>query len=189
VTVGLKLDLRGGAGVETSGTWKNQVDSGLDATIPNSVAYNAAEKAFELRGGSSDVISVSLPTNPSAMPAVTYSLWVKLLDSKGSYGWVMSQSPDYGWSRSITLTDSRTGGLGLTPGGVSTDFGNAPVGKWIHVVAIWTAHNGPCEIFVNGVKKEKQCTNGKKRQFFLRGAQHRRAQSIRQQVQRPCNGL
>eukprot|EP00973_Karenia_brevis_P094292 12421742-Karenia_brevis.AAC.1 len=61
------------------------------------------------------------------MSAVTYSAWVKLLDAKGTRGFVLSQSPDFGWSRAITISDDRLGGTGMTSGGsYNSGIGNLP---------------------------------------------------------------
>jgi hypothetical protein len=77
----------------------------------------------------------------------------------------MSQYPDHGWSRSITLNDgrlSRTAGVSLTyGGGWRNTLPKPPLKEWFHVVGTW-AHGMRSCVYLNG--KLGQCTaarNGK----------------------------
>jgi hypothetical protein len=77
----------------------------------------------------------------------------------------MSQYPDQGWSRSITLNDgrlSRTTGVSVTyGGGWRNTLPKPPMKKWFHVVATWDHDKRSC-VYLNA--KLGQCTaarNGK----------------------------
>lgn len=157
-TRGLILDFRGDKGVE-SNKWKNQISYGPDADIPGGVTYDATEKAFTFPG-KGQVITVPLATNPMKMADVSYSAWVKPLNTLGTLGWVLTQYPDYGWSRSVTISDGRLGGTGVTPGGYNSGMGNLALNQWSHVVGVWSGRGGPCAIYNNGRKYSRSCSNG-----------------------------
>jgi len=157
VTDQLALDLRGDQQV-SGGKWGSTLQNGIVADVPGAVKYNKDEKAFEFPGRSA-VISVPLATNPSKMQAVTYSAWVKPLEYQG-LGWIISQYPDYGWSRSVAISDWRLGGTGVTPGNYNSGIGNLPIGQWSHVVGVWSKNGGPCSIYANTVKYSRTCSNG-----------------------------
>lgn len=82
---------------------------GPAATVPADVAFDEAERAFVFPGGGG-VITVPLSTNPDAYADASYEIWLKMLsETESTRGWIMSQSPDWGWARAITMTDSRLG--------------------------------------------------------------------------------
>jgi len=158
VTRGMVLDFRGTKGV-SSDKWENQIPDGPDATIESGVTFNSGEKAFQFPGKAA-VITVPLATNPAKMEEVSYSAWVKPQDFKGTLGWVLTQYPDYGWSRSVTISDGRLGGTGVTPGGYNSGLGNLPLNKWSHVVGTWKKNGGGCFIYLNNKKYGRSCSNG-----------------------------
>jgi len=156
---GLLLDLIGNDFTGGS-TWKSRAGT-INATVPPTVQFNKAEKAFQFTKGG-DVVSVNLPTNPNVMQKCTYELWVKLTSAPGgNMGWVMAQTPDYSWSRAITLNDARLGKVSMTVGGGwDSGVGAAPVGEWLHVVAVWD-QGGTSTVYMNGKKGKKQKTSTK----------------------------
>ena len=95
------------------------------------------------------------------MPDCSYSLWAQLPSPiRSGLGWAMSQYPDHGWSRSITLNDhrlSRTRGVSATiGGGWRNTLPKPPVGKWFHVVATWSQGSQTC-VYLNGKKGQVRC--------------------------------
>eukprot|EP00933_Yihiella_yeosuensis_P020559 TRINITY_DN1645_c6_g1_i1.p1 TRINITY_DN1645_c6_g1~~TRINITY_DN1645_c6_g1_i1.p1 ORF type:complete len:1406 (-),score=333.85 TRINITY_DN1645_c6_g1_i1:66-3776(-) len=160
ITKGLVLDLRADK-YDKSGTWKNQVSGGPDASVPKGIDFDPVEKAFIVKNRK--VISVPIATNPKAMKDVTYSIWVKLGKGHRRKEWVMGQMPDYRWSRAITLNDHRLGGISITKGGHwNSGLGRAEQHQWIHVVGVWRQH-GLCTVFKNGKKgASTQCNNGER---------------------------
>ena len=89
-------------------------------------------------------------------------MWVKLegYPGKTNLAWVMSQIPDFGWSRAIALNDPRMGKVSMTVGGGwDSGLGAAEVDKWLHVVAVWD-QGGTSDVYLNG-KKGKAKTHTK----------------------------
>ena len=94
------------------------------------------------------------------MPKCSYAIWAKIPKPVTSgLGWIMSQYPDHGWSRSITINDgrlSRTRGVSATVGGGwANTLPKPPVNQWFHVVATWNQNVQTC-VYLNG--KKGQCT-------------------------------
>ena len=113
------MDLRASDYSGKGTTWKARV--GPSARLYGNPKFNKAEGSlfFDSR---SQWASVPLNTDGHDMPQVSYSLWAKIPKAipGNNLGWVMSQFPDHGWSRSITLNDgrlSRTAGVSVTYGG------------------------------------------------------------------------
>ena len=72
----------------------------------------------------------------------------------------MSQSPDYGWSRAIAISDHRLGNVGQTPGTFNSGLGSISPGVWNVLIGSWT-QNGNCQTWLNGVPgKTRTCQNG-----------------------------
>lgn len=113
--------------------------------------WNATEKGFGFSTGGA-TITVPIATNPNTYDQVTYEAWFKLPSAvpSGNNGWLMAQSPDYGWSRAITLNDNRLGLVSVTPS--SSGINAQPsVDAWHHVVGVWD-QGGPSHVFLDGVK-------------------------------------
>ena len=159
----MKLDLRATDYSGSGTTWKSRFG-------PSAKLYGRPK---QLKGeGSlffdshSQWAGVDLNTDGHDMPQVSYSVWARIPKPiSGNLGWVMSQYPDHGWSRSITINDhrlSRTAGVSATVGGGwRNTLPKPPVGKWFHVVASWNQGRQTC-VYLNG--KKGQCTkagNGK----------------------------
>jgi len=128
-----------------------------EATVPAGVQWDAAEKAFSFSAGGS-TITVGLATNPNAMDQVSYEAWFKLPSSPSNMAWLLSQSPDYGWSRAVTLNDNRLGYTSITVGsGWSSGFSRPSVNQWHHVVGVWD-QGGDSTIYLDGVKGETKAS-------------------------------
>eukprot|EP01047_Picozoa_sp_COSAG01_P035050 COSAG01_NODE_2663_length_7293_cov_5.946483_3_plen_265_part_00 len=157
----LITELRGEYYTPSSLNWSNQVAGAANGSVPVTVdaTYNASAGTFHFTN--SDVISVPLPTSASAYPSVSYEAWVKVGSAPNSLSWIVSQYPDYGWSRAVTLLDSRMGaGPGITPGGFDYGHNQVPIGTWTHVVGAWTpASDGTSNIYVNGVAGTARAVN------------------------------
>eukprot|EP00927_Polykrikos_kofoidii_P048461 TRINITY_DN42733_c0_g1_i1.p1 TRINITY_DN42733_c0_g1~~TRINITY_DN42733_c0_g1_i1.p1 ORF type:complete len:719 (-),score=104.66 TRINITY_DN42733_c0_g1_i1:161-2152(-) len=135
------------------GAWPDRVPGRPAATVPAGVRYDSVEQAFVfLQGG--DVISAPLATSPQTLPEVTYSAWVKILEpiAPGNLGWFVGQSPDYGWSRALTLNDFRLGYVSITTSTYwDSALGRAPVGSWLHIVGVWR-QGGQGDAYMNGIR-------------------------------------
>lgn len=146
---GLILDLRG---ADFSGglAWTNLAPGGHpDAVVPLEVEFDKTERAFHF-SGAGDLISVPLAT--SLLPEATFTIWVKVLEpfSGANFGWVLSQAPDYSWSRALTLNDFRLGHVSMTTSQYwDSQLGRAGVGRWLHLVGVWR-QEGRCTPFLNG---------------------------------------
>ena len=115
------------------------------------MTFDQTEAAFVLSGGAGGLIYVPMATNPNVYDKVSFELWVKMTDSLGSLGWVMSQFPDYGWSRAVTINDYRLGYASITVGGGwDSGLGTAPVSQWVHLVGVWD-QDGTSTVYMNGV--------------------------------------
>ena len=92
------VDLRGCSFAATTTTaaslvWPNHaLDASPAFTVDSHVAsaFNFTENAFHFGDGNT-VISGTISTNPSAMQAASYEVWVKVEEYSGSNGWVVSQ--------------------------------------------------------------------------------------------------
>ena len=129
-----------------------------EATVPSGVQWEAAENAFSFSAGGS-IITVNLATNPNAMDQVSYEAWFKLPSNPGSNkAWLMSQSPDYGWSRAVTLNDNRLGYTSITVGSSwNSGFSTPSLNEWHHVVASWD-QGSTSTIYLDGVKGESKAS-------------------------------
>lgn len=146
---GLVLELNAGDYAQ-NGIWTNRVRNQPSASVPSKVRYDGAERAFIFEEGG-DVIQVPLAT--STWMNVSFAVWVKVLSiSKCNLGWIMAQSPDYCWSRALTLNDWRLGNVSITTSCYwDSKLGPAPVGTWIHVVGVWR-QGGDSTCYLNGVR-------------------------------------
>ena len=83
---------------------------------------------------------------------VSYAVWVKVLGPmSGNFGWILTQAPDYGWSRAITLGDYRLGHVSITTSSYwDSTLGTAPSNEWLHVVGVWSQGEGT--VYLNGVQ-------------------------------------
>jgi hypothetical protein len=142
------LDLVG-SDYSTGSEWVSRVGS-LVATVPTSVPYDNGEKAFQFTAAGGQTITVPFATNPNVFDQITYEVWVKLTETPPNNAWVISQSPDYGWSRAITLNDNRLGHVSITVGATwDSGLGEAPVNQWIHVVGVYD-QGGSSTVYING---------------------------------------
>lgn len=166
---GLLLDLRGcDYSLGGGGTWINRATIGRskhakkDATVPSTVKFDDAEKAFVFTTGG-DVITVPLATNPYVLKETTYAVWVKARTGCANLAWIMCQNPDYGWSRALTLNDYRLGHISVTTSQYwDSKLGQAPIGVWIHVAGVWHS-DGTATVYLNGVRGATTVTNNGKR--------------------------
>ena len=128
------------------GRWLDRIGN-LSVTIPPSA--NFTSYYVHLTG---NALSIALPTNPSVFTSVTYVIRFRVTSVPDNLGWVMSQVPDYGWSRALTISDNRMGGVGQTTGPQHFDsgLGTIPVGSWNVLVGTWT-QGGTCQTWLNGV--------------------------------------
>lgn len=147
---GLVLELNAGDYAH-GGIWTNRVLHQPSANVPSQVRFDKSERAFIFKEGG-DVIQVPLAT--SSWTNVSWAVWVKVLGpiSKSNFGWIMAQSPDYCWSRALTLSDWRLGHVSITTSCYwDSKLGQAPVGTWLHVVGVWR-QGGNCSCYLNGVR-------------------------------------
>merc|ERR1719210_3180231 len=139
-----------------NGKWRDRV-SNKELPIPAKATIQ--QGYLNLRG---DAMVMPLRTNPKWLPSVTYAIRLRINKETKNLGWVMSQSPDYGWSRALAVSDSRLGGLGQTPGTFDSGLGKVPIKQWFILVGVWT-QNGHCQTWLNGkAGKERTCRNGEK---------------------------
>lgn len=119
------------------------------AVINSGVLFDENETAFKFSKGS-ECILYNFKSNPNALKCATYELWVKLDGNPENLAWVLSQYPDYGWSRSIVLNDHRLGNCGITQGhGHNFNLGKPPINKWHHLVGVWD-QGGTSNVYLNG---------------------------------------
>jgi len=146
---GLILDLRG-ADYSGGPTWTNRAPGGQpDAVVPLDVEFDSAERAFQFSAGG-ELISVPIAT--SRLQEATFAIWVKVTAPfpRGNFGWVLSQAPDYTWSRALTLNDFRLGRVSMTTSRYwDSQLGSAAVGRWLHLAGVWH-EGGSCTAFLNG---------------------------------------
>jgi hypothetical protein len=156
ITSDLELDLVGSDYSAGGSTWSSRVGS-LEATVPAGVGWDAAERAFSFSAGGS-TITVDLATNPNAMDQVSYEAWFKLPSSpSNNNGWILTQNPDYGWSRAVTVNDKRLGYTSITPGTWDSGLGTPSLNEWHHVVGVWD-QGGTSTIYLDGVKGEDKAS-------------------------------
>ena len=124
-------------------------------SIPTSAEFKS--NYVHLKG---NALSVALPTNPTSLPTVTYVIRFRVASRPNTLGWIMSQAPDYGWSRAIAITDDRLGYVGQTPGTFDSTLGQISVGSWSILVGTYT-QSGNCQTWLNGKSgKARSCSNG-----------------------------
>ena len=127
----------------------------LPVAIPPSAKFES--NYVQLKG---TALSVALPTHPKVLKSVTYVLRFRVPSVPNNLGWVMSQSPDFGWSRAIAISDSRLGKVGQTPGHFEPGLGTIEPGSWNVLIGTWT-QGGICQTWLNGVPgKTRTCQNG-----------------------------
>lgn len=134
-------------------TWPSRSRGQPDAFVPDGVRFDKRELAFLFEAGG-EVVTVPLATSPVMHANVTYAAWVKVLEPfpPGNLGWFLAQSPDYSWSRALTLNDYRLGHVSITTSGYwDSDLGRAPVGCWLHVVGVWR-QGGDSTAYLNGIE-------------------------------------
>lgn len=157
------LDLRG-CDYDLSGSWRNAAggEGAPEAVaIPVSVEFDEAEKAFVFFEGG-DVLRVPLATNPQHMRAVSYAAWVKVPRKPQNLAWLMSQHPDYGWSRALALNDYRLGNVSISTSRYwDSGLGPVPVQEWVHVVGVWDA-GAECTAYLNGRRGDSTSANNGK---------------------------
>ena len=153
---GLVLDLRK---TDYDGGTHWYARTGPSAIIVGKPVFTT-KNGFYFRQSLHQYATVAMNTDGFDMPFCTYSIWLKLPKAIGSAcrGWAMSQSPDHGWSRSITLNDprlSKTSGVSISSRTLwKNTLPKPPVNKWFHVVASWADELGTqygC-VYLNGQK-------------------------------------
>merc|ERR1711963_823053 len=90
----------------------------------------------------------------------TYVIRLRVPTIPSNLGWVMSQFPDYGWSPAVTISDSRVGTVGQTPGWFTSGLGSFPTDSWQVLIGTWT-QGGECQTFLQGTSGNSRiCRNG-----------------------------
>jgi hypothetical protein len=139
----------------TSGNaWVDRV-SNVEVHVPGSTSFH--EGYVHLSG---NAITAPLQTNPNYMQSATYVIRLRVPTIPSNLGWVMSQFPDYGWSRALTISDYRLGHVGQTPGHFESGLGSFPTDSWQVLVGTWT-QGGACQTFLQGTSgNSRSCSNG-----------------------------
>ena len=140
---------------QNGGIWRNRVDNS-EIDIPDSATF---ERNYVHLSG--EALSVSIPTNPNALPTVTYVIRFRLPEAPTNKGWIMSQAPDYYRSRAITVADERFGNVGQSSSpSFDSNLGQVPIGEWNLIIATWT-QDGDCQCWLNGnAGTVSTCTSG-----------------------------
>merc|ERR1719245_52700 len=138
----------------TSGNaWIDRV-SNIEVNVPGSASFH--EGYVQLSG---TAITAPLQTNPNVMQSATYVIRLRVPTIPSNLGWVMSQFPDYGWSRALTISDYRLGHVGQTPGHFQSGLGSFPTDSWQVLVGTWT-QGGACQTFLQGTSgNSRSCSN------------------------------
>merc|ERR1712198_13641 len=139
----------------TSGNaWVDRV-SNIEVHVPDSASFH--EGYVHLSG---TAITAPLQTNPNVMQSATYVIRLRVPTIPSNLGWVMSQFPDFGWSRALTISDYRLGHVGQTPGHFQSGLGSLPTDSWQVLVGTWT-QGGACQTFLQGTSgNPRTCSNG-----------------------------
>jgi len=139
----------------TSGNaWVDRV-SNIEVHVPGSASFH--EGYVHLSG---TAITAPLQTNPNVMQSATYVIRLRVPTIPSNLGWVMSQFPDFGWSRALTISDYRLGHVGQTPGHFQSGLGSFPTDTWQVLVGTWT-QGGACQTFLQGTSgNPRTCSNG-----------------------------
>merc|ERR1719499_269163 len=139
----------------TSGNaWVDRV-SNIEVHVPGSASFH--EGYVHLSG---TAITAPLQTNPNVMQSATYVIRLRVPTIPSNLGWVMSQFPDFGWSRALTISDYRLGHVGQTPGHFQPGLGSFPTDTWQVLVGTWT-QGGACQTFLQGTSgNPRTCSNG-----------------------------
>jgi len=139
----------------TSGNaWVDRV-SNIEVHVPGSASFH--EGYVHLSG---TAITAPLQTNPNVMQSATYVIRLRVPTIPSNLGWVMSQFPDFGWSRALTISDDRLGHVGQTPGHFQSGLGSFPTDTWQVLVGTWT-QGGACQTFLQGTSgNPRTCSNG-----------------------------
>jgi len=111
---------------------------------------------------SGEAMAVPFYSNPNYHQTVTYITRFRVHDVPShNRGWIMSQSPDFGWSRALTISDERLGFVGQTPGNFDSNLGQIKINEWNVLIGTWT-QDGNCQTWLNGVAgANRTCSNGK----------------------------
>merc|ERR550534_2562987 len=138
----------------TSGNaWVDRV-SNIEVHVPGSASFH--EGYVHLSG---TAITAPLQTNPNVMQSATYVIRLRVPTIPSNLGWVMSQFPDFGWSRALTISDDRLGHVGQTPGHFQSGLGSFPTETWQVLVGTWT-QGGACQTFLQGTSgNPRTCSN------------------------------
>merc|ERR1719204_2225506 len=139
----------------TSGNaWVDRV-SNVEVNVPGSASFH--EGYVHLSG---TAITAPLRTNPNYMQSVTYVIRLRVPTIPSNLGWVMSQFPDHGWSRALTISDYRLGTVGQTPGYFGSGLGSFLTDSWQVLVGTWT-QGGACRTILQGTSGNTRiCSNG-----------------------------
>lgn len=144
----------------SNNTWYSNVpnnENAIEAKVTN-LDFDGESFLLDIGKG----IEIPIRTSAYYQNEVSFEIWVKKVGDlpNGSNGWIMSQTPDWGWSRSLSINDSRLGYIGVTPGRTSGSGKKLENNKWTHLVGTFNAgniHRGGSVspenyVFVNGVR-------------------------------------
>ncbi len=153
-TSGLILDLSAADYYPASGNnWYAR--TGQTANL-NGNTFDPGDVAFNLAYNGNVITVPGVSSSPTHLDHCTYEVWVKQTsystNSPTIPGWIVSQGPDYSWSRAITLDDTRTGYVSVTTGhtwNAGLDSKRPPVESWFHVVGVWD-EGGNSFVYLNG---------------------------------------
>ena len=128
----------------------------IEINVPDSATFSSDH--VHLTG---TALSAPLSTSPNFASSVTFVIRLRVPVLPTNRGWVMSQIPDYGWSRALAIQDWRFGYVGQTPGYFDSTLGQLSAGSWAVLVGIWT-QNRDCQTWLNGIGGEIQssCISG-----------------------------
>ena len=143
-------------------TWPAR--TGPHATLYGNPEFVAAEAAMHFESASQYAL-VPLNTDGAGMPMVTYTSWMKVpAVLSGNLGWAISQYPDHGWSRAITLNDHRlssTTGVSIVTGSSwSASLPKPTPGTWFFTAATWDQGSQSCVSMDGGAKQCSTANNG-----------------------------
>lgn len=139
-------------------TWRDRKAS-TEITVPSSVQFTGSfEGRYMTVKGTA--VSAPFPTSPNDMASTTFVIRFRVQSEPSNKGWIMSQAPDYGWSRALAISDSRLGYIGNTPGNFDSTLDHVEADTWHVLAGTWT-QGGSCRSWLDGVAgAARTCSNG-----------------------------
>ena len=121
--------------------------SGNDGTIHGATFVSGISGQALSFDGKDDHVSAPVDINPTVMPQMTITAWVRADDDSGT---IVSHD-DGGFDRTIDI-DTRGGGKGWSAFGGSGVVGYSPVtiGEWVFLAAVYDQSAETVKLYVNG---------------------------------------